>query len=192
MSTNTVFLENTAGIVVPADLVVVGYITGAYGVNGWVRIKPYSPDADALLSVKTWWLGGQNMSNLYDVEMMQVKSHSGDVVARLVGIVERDAAEAMKGAVVHIPRSHFPALSDDEFYWVDLIGLAVENLQGEQLGVVVDLMDNGAHPILRIAKQVTESSKNETQELLIPFVAQFIKTVNQTTKKMVVDWGLDY
>jgi 16S rRNA processing protein RimM len=52
----------------------------------------------------------------------------------------------MKGTVVSISRKHFPALDDNEFYWVDLIGSAVENLQGEQLGVVSDMMDNGAHP----------------------------------------------
>lgn len=183
-----------AGVALPSDLVVVGYITGAYGINGWVRIKPYSADADALLHAKTWWLGRQNSPELHDVEMMQAKNHSGDIVARLMGVAGRDAAEAMKGSVVHIPRSHFPALADDEFYWVDLIGLVVENLQGEHLGVVADLMDNGAHPILRITvPAVADQSKDKAAaELLIPFVEQFVKTVDQQAKKITVDWGLDY
>jgi len=181
-----------AGAVIPADLVVVGYITGAYGINGWVRIKPYSADADALLHAKTWWLGRQNSPELRDVEMMQAKNHSGDIVARLMGVAGRDAAEAMKGTVVHVPRSHFPALSDDEFYWVDLIGLAVDNLQGENLGVVADLMDNGAHPILRITVPAVADQDKVAPELLIPFVEQFVKTVDQAAKKITVDWGLDY
>jgi len=161
-----------------------------------VRVKPYSADADALLGAKTWWL---DKPELRDVEMMQAKSHSGDVVARLMGVAGRDAAEALKGAVVQIARSHFPALSDGEFYWVDLIGLAVENLQGESLGVVSDLMDNGAHPILRVAAptvpaeaEVERADSKAAAEILIPYVDQFVKTVSLADKKIVVDWGLDY
>ncbi|MBB3210835.1 16S rRNA processing protein RimM [Herbaspirillum sp. Sphag1AN] len=191
--------QSAAGVSVPSDLVTVGYISGAYGIQGWVRVKPYSADADALLGAKTWWL---DKPELRDVEMMQAKDHSGDVVARLMGVAGRDAAEALKGAVVQISRSHFPALSDGEFYWVDLIGLAVENIQGESLGVVADLMDNGAHPILRVVRDVVSDTGADASqsaagsktvaETLIPFVDQFVKTVALTEKKILVDWGLDY
>lgn len=191
--------QSVVGISVPSDLVTVGYVSGAYGIQGWVRVKPYSADADALLGAKTWWL---DKPQLRDVEMMQAKYHSGDVVARLMGVADRDAAETLKGAAVQVSRSHFPALSDGEFYWVDLIGLAVENVQGESLGVVADLMDNGAHPILRIVRNlaleagtVTSQSaadKKAAVEMLIPFVDQFVKSVVVAEKKIVVDWGLDY
>lgn len=165
----------------------VGYISGAYGLNGWVRIRPYSNDADALLHARTWWL---DKPELHDVEVMQSKMHTDDVVAQLMGVADRNAAEALKGTTVQIARSHFPALSDDEFYWVDLIGLEVENLQGERLGLVRDLMDNGAHPILRVAPEAI--GPGTSQEMLIPFVDQFVKTVDRTAKKITVDWGLDY
>jgi 16S rRNA processing protein RimM len=176
--------------VIPDDLVIVGHITGAYGIQGWVRIKPYSADADALLHAKTWWL---DKPDFHDVEVMQAKNHSGDTVARLMGVADRDMAEALKGAAVQVSRSHFPALSDDEFYWVDLLGLAVENLQGEALGHVTDLMDNGAHPILRITPLATRDPDDKpAQEMLIPFVEQFVKTVDRQNCKITVDWGLDY
>ncbi len=177
---------------IPEDLVLVGYISGAYGLNGWVRVRPYSADADALLNAKTWWL---DKPEFRDVAMMQSKIHSGDVVAQLMGVAGRDAAEALKGAAIQIPRSHFPALSDNEFYWVDLIGLEVENLQGVHLGQVSDMMDNGAHPILRVAvPQATDAGEDvkAAPELLIPFVEQFVITVDRTAKKITVDWGLDY
>lgn len=182
-----------SGISVPDDLVLVGYVSGAYGLDGWVRIRPYSSDADALLHARTWWLAQPKLeSALRDVEMMQAKSHGGDVVARLMGVVGRDAAEALKGTAVHISRRHFPALSDNEYYWVDLIGLAVENLQGAHLGPVKDMMDNGAHPILRVAVPDPSVLEKGQQELLIPFVDQFVKTVDLKTKKITVDWELDY
>jgi 16S rRNA processing protein RimM len=153
-----------------------------------VRIKPYSSDGDALLAAKTWWL---DKPELHDVEMMQAKRHNDEVVARLMGVSGRDAAEALKGATVQIRRSHFPALDNDEFYWVDLIGLAVVNERGEHLGMVGDLMDNGAHPILRVEPPVAEGEKPRP-ELLIPFVDQFVKTVDQAARLITVDWEADY
>jgi 16S rRNA processing protein RimM len=177
-----------SGIPVPDDLVLVGHVSGAYGIHGWVRIRPYSSDGDALLAAKTWWL---DKPELHDIEMMQAKRHNEEVVARLMGVSGRDAAEALKGATVQIRRSHFPALDNDEFYWVDLIGLAVVNERGEHLGVVGDLMDNGAHPILRVDPPVAEGEKPRP-ELLIPFVDQFVKTVDQAARLITVDWEADY
>lgn len=176
----------------PDDLVLVGHISGAYGIHGWVRIRPYSDDADALLHAKTWWLDKPAMR---DVDVMQAKAHGEDVVALLMGVADRNGAEALRGATVQVRRSHFPALGNDEFYWVDLIGLQVQNLQGETFGSVADLMDNGAHPILRVqAQSGGEGSESaaKPKEWLIPFVDQFVKTVDQTEKKIVVDWELDF
>jgi 16S rRNA processing protein RimM len=171
----------------------VGYVSGAYGLNGWVRIKPYASDAGALLYAKTWWLGNPELpADLRDVQMLQAKLHSGDVVAQLMGVAGRDSAEALKGAAVQISRSYFPPLADGEFYWVDLIGLEVENLQGERLGSVQDIMDNGAHPILRVLAPELPGLGKAHPEFLIPFVDQFVKTVDQTAKRIIVDWGLDY
>jgi len=177
-----------SGIPVPDDLVLVGYVSGAYGIHGWVRIKPYSSDGDALLAAKTWWLDKPEM---HDVEMMQSRLHNDEVVASLMVVAGRDAAEALKGATVHVRRSHFPALDNDEFYWVDLIGLAVVNERGESLGVVSDLIDNGAHPILRVEQPAAEDQK-PAPELLIPFVDQFVKTVDQAARLITVDWEADY
>ena len=132
---------------------------------------------------------------LRDVEVKRARMQSGDVVATLVEITDRDMAEALKGAAVFIPRSQFPQLKDeDEFYWADLIGLEVENLQGESLGTVHDMMSNGPQSILRITAAVAEGSDPEiaAQERLIPFVEAFIIKVDKPARKITVDWGLDY
>jgi 16S rRNA processing protein RimM len=186
-------VKTASGVKVPDDLVQVGYVSGAYGVAGWVRVKPFSDDADALLSVKTWWF---DKPELHDVDVKQRKEHGGDVVAQLVGVVGRDAAEALKGAAVQVPRSHFPALPDDEFYWSDLIGLTVENLQGECLGQVGDMMSNGPQSILRVvalaAAEPPADGAEPAPERLIPFVDQYVVKVDKTAKKITVDWGLDF
>jgi 16S rRNA processing protein RimM len=183
--------KNASGVQVPDDLAQVGFVFGAYGVAGWVRIRPFSEDADALLQVKTWWI---DKPNLHDVDVKQCKLHGGDVVAQLVGVTDRNVAEALKGAAVSIPKSRFPVLSDDEFYWTELIGLDVENLQGEHLGTVTDMMSNGPQSILRITPAATPDADPEVaaQERLIPFVDAFVIKVDKAAKKITVDWGLDY
>lgn len=173
---------------IPDDLVLVGHVIGAYGIRGWIRIKSYSPDSAALLYGRTWWL---DKPLLRDIDVMSVKNHGEDIVAQVMGVMDRNAAEALIGASVKIRRSHFPPLSNNEFYWVDLIGLDVENFQGQCMGVVRDLIDNGAHPILLVGLPPIDPAK-KSRQFLIPFVDQFIKAVDQSAKKIIVDWGLDY
>ncbi|WP_206076904.1 ribosome maturation factor RimM [Massilia horti] len=173
---------------IPDDLIQVGYISGAYGIRGGIRITPHSVDADALLNVKTWWI---DKPSLRPVAVRTAKMHSGDVVATLVGLVERDEAEALKGATVQVSRGEFPELPADEYYWTDLIGMDVVNEQGEQLGKVTDMMHNGAQSILRITP-MPDAAPGQPSERLVPFVDQFVKTVDPAAKKITVDWGLDY
>jgi 16S rRNA processing protein RimM len=178
-----------SGVQAPDDLTQVGYISGAYGVMGAVRVTPFSTDADALLNVKTWWL---DKPALRPVSVRTAKYHSGDVVATLVGLRGRDEAEALKGATVQVSRKEFPALEEDEYYWTDLIGLDVVNLQGEALGKVTDMMHNGAQSILRITPVAEGDPAAKVQDRLVPFVDQFVKTVDLEGKLITLDWGLDY
>src|SRR3569833_1739286 len=96
---------------IPGDLVLVGYVSGAFGIQGWVRVRPYSSDADALLHAKTWWLSAPDgAGELRDVEMMQAKSHGEDVVARRVGVAYLGAAEALQDKTEQNQHSQFPPL----------------------------------------------------------------------------------
>jgi len=179
-----------AGTEVPQDLVQVGHVSGAYGLRGGIRVTPYSTDADALLSVKTWWL---DKPSLRPVQVRSAKSHSGDVTATLVDLSDRDMAEALKGATVQVSRADFPALPADEYYWSDLIGLDTVNLQGEALGKVIDMMSNGPQSILRIQPAADSSAPDaKLEERLVPFVDQFVKTVDLKARLITLDWGLDY
>lgn len=191
---------------IPDDLVLVGHVTGAYGVAGWLKVHPYSASAEALLQARTWWL---DKPELQDVTVLQVRRQGSEVVAQLMGLTGRDGAELRKGATIQVQRRHFPVLADDEFYWLDLIGLRVENPQGEQLGWVTALMDNAAHPILRVAPEpVSDSMAPNTRagfaptaaptsalppsERLIPFVREIVLSVDREAGKIVASWGLDY
>ena len=170
----------------PPDLVEVGQVSGAYGIRGELRIRPYSAEADVLLRVRDWWIG---LPEWHEVAVLQARRHGGEVVARLKGIADRDAADALRGAVVRVPRSCFPTPEKGEYYWVDLIGLAVYNMQGEYLGAVGGLMDNGIHPVLQVETDVPDGGKKVR---LIPFVNRYVGEIDRENGKMVVDWELDY
>ncbi|MDR7004558.1 ribosome maturation factor RimM [Paraburkholderia strydomiana] len=178
----------------PADAVEVGAIVDAYGLKGWVKVAAHADaghGGDALLSAKRWWLmkGRERQS----APSLQAKTHSDSVVAHLGGVTDRDAALSLRGSRVYISRSEFPALEADEFYWVDLLGLDVVNLAGVNLGKVADMIDNGAHSVLRVEYAVADKvGKPVTAERLIPFVGVFVKTVDQAAKQIIVDWEADY
>jgi 16S rRNA processing protein RimM len=178
----------------PADAVEVGAIVDAYGLKGWVKVAAHADaghGGDALLSAKRWWLlKGQERRS---APSLQAKTHSDSVVARLGGVADRDAALALRGSRVYISRSEFPALEADEFYWVDLLGLDVVNVAGVNLGKVADMIDNGAHSVMRIEYPTTDKNgKPVAGERLIPFVGVFVKTVDQAAKQITVEWEADY
>lgn len=183
----------------PEDLVEVGYVGAAYGIRGWIKVQPHADDASALLHARRWWLLAPPQAGLVVadaaraqslcVKIAQSREHSGTVVAQATGVADRNLAEALKGRRVWIRRADFPAPEEDEFYWVDLIGCTVSNEQGELLGEVSGLIDNGAHQILQVAFVQPDGKAGER---LIPFVDAFLRSVDTAGKRIVVDWGLDY
>nr|WP_124381671.1 ribosome maturation factor RimM [Ralstonia sp. SET104] len=173
----------------PDDLIEVGYVGGAYGIRGWIKVQLHG-DADALLHARTWWLKPATgaLATSTDWRVFPVgtsREHSGTVVAGSPAAPDRNVAEALRGYAVWVSRADFPEPDDDEFYWVDLIGATVVNEQQETLGTVGGLIDNGAHQILRIV------GEGEV-ERLVPFVEVYVKSVDVAGKRIVVDWGLDY
>ncbi len=172
---------------VPSDLVTVGHVLDAWRLDGSVKVAPYASDASAMLSAKAWWLDVKGAMRSLDV--IYAKAHGNTVTARFVGIVDRDTAEQLKGARISISRRHFPVTGDDEYYWVDLIGLAVMNGAGELLGDVTDLMDNGAHQNLVVRETMVDG---KTIERVIPFVAAHVASVDLQGRRIVVDWQKDF
>ncbi|MFO1333606.1 MAG: ribosome maturation factor RimM [Piscinibacter sp.] len=182
----------------PDDAVEVGRIGGAWGVKGWFKVQPFATDPQALFSSKRWFLraadearparpGAAALPAL--LKIVEAKEHGDGVVARAQEVADRDGAEALRGARIFVGRSSFPTAGADEYYWVDLIGLAVLNREDQLLGSVVGLLDTGAHSVLRV---LPEGGKGEADERLIPFVARYIDEVDMPARCIRVDWGLDY
>ncbi|CAH2791401.1 MAG: 16S rRNA processing protein RimM [uncultured Caballeronia sp.] len=190
--------SDSAGLIEPVesfpdDAIEVGAVIDAYGLKGWVKIAPHAyAGHGAMLATKRLWLVKGNERKA--VRCLQSKVHSDTVVAHFVGCDDRDTAYALRGHSIHVLRSDFPKLTgDDEFYWVDLIGLDVVNDVDVPLGQVAGMIDNGAHSIMRVEFPTTaKDGSPATGEQLIPFVGVYVKTVDQTVRRIVVDWDADY
>ncbi len=183
-------------VAIPDDLIEVGVIGQAYGVRGQVKVFPHAgaPDGDAaMLNARYWWFRGPREQTPRRLAVRGAKVHSGAVAVAIAGCDDRDAAVALKGTAVLVRRSDFPALPDGEYYWVDLIDLAVVNPEGTTLGRVRDLMDNGAHSVLRVVYDALDADgKAVERERLIPFVDAYLREVDLAAKRIVVDWDVDY
>jgi 16S rRNA processing protein RimM len=185
----------------PADAVALGRLQGAWGVKGWLKVLPYSADADVLLRAKTWYLEAptgrfakafEAFNGVVQVDVKACKLHTESLVASFDAVFDRDVAQALKGAQVWVSRASFPPIqSPDEFYWVDLIGLRVRNREGVDLGVVHEMLATGPTSVLCIhASETTPDGK--PHERLIPFVGQYVDRVDIPAGYITVDWQLDF
>ncbi|MCX7245047.1 MAG: ribosome maturation factor RimM [Burkholderiales bacterium] len=180
----------------PDDLIELGQVQDAQGLQGEIKVRPFSSDPVALLASKSVWLSlrphlatdavGTKLPNSVfapqEYRVIKAKYHSGLVVLHLEGVTDRDAALTLKGGRILVSRTAFPKPADDSYYWVDLIACRVINLQGDDLGEVNAITDNAAHPILSVGKK----------PMLIPFVPEIIKNVNLSSRTIELDWQADW
>jgi 16S rRNA processing protein RimM len=200
----------------PEDAIEVGRILGAWGIKGGIKVLPFAADPQALFSAKRWFLkpaesakppaaaasanpvkpvAGKTPAQRaalaaplpFALNVTGVRDQGDAIVCTAPEIPDRDAAEAMKGVRVFVSRATFPKTDDGEFYWVDLIGLAVVNREQAALGEVVGLIDTGPHCVLRV-----QPADPAADERLIPFVEAYVDSVDMPGRRILVDWGLDF
>ena len=169
------------------SMVIMGRIASAHGIQGWVKIQPYTEYVDSLLDYAPWWISqelGQEQGPWREIKPEKCEVRGKTLVALLPDCPDRNAAERLRGLLIAVPRSSLPEQKGDEYYWSDLIGLSVVNVAGVELGRVENLIETGANQVLSV--------KGEEGEILIPFVATAIKHVDLQSKIINVDWALDY
>lgn len=158
-----------------------GRISAPFGVKGWVKVQPNTAAAQNLLAFKTWWVeeGGARRS----LSVAQARVHGRAVIAKLDGCDDRDAAAALRGRTVAVPRDALPDTQSGEYYWTDLIGLAVVNENAQPLGRITGLLQTGANDVLVVAGE---------RERLIPFIATVVREVDVSAGVLRVEWDADY
>ena len=140
------------------DRVVLGRVVGAFGIQGWIRVKPFTESFEGLIEQTSWTLSRAGVGRNVVVE--EWKPHAGSLLAKVKGIDDRTGAEAFRGADVTVSREMLPKADEGEYYWSDLIGLAVRNERGVELGVVAGLIAAPAHDVLRVESDVLAGDVN--------------------------------
>ena len=173
------------------EIVIVGRIGAPYGVQGWVRVNTFTDPPQNLIDYAPWWLAPAAgivdaaetaEPSWREIPVLEARLHQQGYVARLAGIDDRTAAERLQGYWIGVRTSQFQAPDEDEFYWRDLVGMSVWNLDGLRLGDVDRLFETGAHDIIVV---------NGAQgEILIPFHRQFVIDVDLDLRRLQVDWTL--
>ena len=158
--------------------VVLGKISGVYGVLGWVRVHSYTDPRDALLAYPDCLLKQPN--GWQPARVAAGKTHGKGLILQLAGIEDRDAAHALIGTEIAVARQQMPEPEDGHYYWADLEGLDVCRVDGSVIGRVSHLLETGANDVLVVRGE---------QEVLIPFLTEsVIKDVDLEQGVIVVDW----
>lgn len=207
---------------VPHDLVELGHVMSAFGVRGWIKVRPYTDGFETLVQTKQWWLKApesvleQGAATFIPLSIAQARPHSNTVIALPGGYNDRDQAEALRGHTVWLPRAEFAPLPADEYYWVDLLGCRVygqpdsvaeqgteaEAAQADAfLGQVSHVFDNGAHAVLVVDRGVLSQEgafiplrdkKKRVQQSLVPFVEAHVLRVDVEAKEIYTNWPLGF
>lgn len=158
-----------------------GRIAAPYAIRGWIKVQPFTEYLDSLLDYPVWRLGKQTGWQEYRV--LDARIHSNSLIAQLEGVNDRSQAEALQGLEIAVARDELPEAEADEYYWDDLIGLDVVNLEGVNLGKVAGILETGAHDVLKVSGE---------RERLIPFTEPIVVEVDLKAGRIKVDWGADY
>lgn len=166
---------------VEAQPVILGRISGLFGVKGWVKVYSYTDPREAVLSHKRWLLSGKD--GWQAATVAEGQRHGKTIIARIEGIDDRDQAVTLIGTDIGVPREDLPESGSGRFYWSDLEGLRVVHRDGTELGRVSHLLETGANDVMVVEGE---------QERLIPFVMdKVVLGVDLDKGEIEVDWEWD-
>jgi 16S rRNA processing protein RimM len=167
-------------------MVVMARVLAPYGIQGWIKARPYTASVDSLLDYATWWLAPAGDAEAWrEFKVRSARQHGDTLVAALDGVADRESALQWRGAWVAVPRASLPKPGEGEFYWSDLVGLVVVNRQDQTFGRVSNVLETGAHPVLHVVAE-------DGSERLIPVVDAYVDAIDPAAGRILVDWPADY
>ena len=161
-----------------AKLIPMGRLGAARGLKGWLRVKSFADPPEQLENYRTWNLLVNDQCR--EVTLRRFRTTPRGLECLLDGVETRDAAEALRGAEIRVNRADLPPAGENEWYWADLEGLDVLNLEGRLLGRVHGLMATGANDVLIVQGE---------RRRLIPFVqGSRVREIDLQARRLIVDW----
>jgi len=159
------------------ELVPVGKIIGTHGIKGLLKVFSYSGNIQSLQSASTVFLKGKD-GTLSEHAVKSISAHAGGFIVGLDDFSDINQVLSMNGSELCLKLSQLPVPDENEYYWRDLIGLAVHTDQGVELGTLVEIFETGSCDIYVV--------RGSSKEYLIPAIADVIAGVDIPGKKMII------
>lgn len=163
--------------------ILLGRIVGAFGIRGQIKIESWTEPRDAIFRYQPWILRDA-LGNERQFDGARGKESGKHLVATFPEVTDRDVVEAMRGTDIYVLRSALPPPKAGEFYWIDLEGFRVVNVEGVDFGTVSHLFSTGANDVLFVRGD---------RERMVPFVEpDFVKSIDFEGGLITVDWDPDF
>jgi 16S rRNA processing protein RimM len=163
------------------DYVILGRVSGVYGLRGWVKVYSETRDRADILNYIRWFL--RRPEGWQAVRLIEGRAQAKGVIARLEGVESCDQARVLIDTEIAVRKADLPPAEPGTYYWADLVGLKVVNLEGVELGTVSHLFETGANDVVVVQGE---------RERLIPFTRDAVKNVDIESRLMRVDWDADF
>ncbi len=175
-----------------SDYILLGEISGASGLKGWLKVFSHTAPRVQIIQYSQWFLlkGKESKDNTESdwtaVKVVNGRAQGKNIIAQIEGVNDRNQAELMKGTTIAIHRDQLQKLPKNEYYWKDLIGLAVETTENVQLGKLDWIFNTGSNDVLIIKDE-------DGLERMLPFLLDDVVVSIELDKSlMVVDWDPEF
>ena len=164
--------------------VLMGRIHGAFGVRGELRVESFTEPDTEIFRYQPWTLRDAQ-GREREVQGARGRPTPKGIVATLPGVDDRDGADALRGTEIWVPRDALPPPAPGEFYWVDLEGLRVRNLDGVDFGTVAFVFSTGANDVLVV--------RDDARERMVPLVRpDYVREIDLDAGTILVDWDPEF
>ena len=163
------------------DTVALGRINGVWGTRGWIKVFSDTDPPEAIFDYQPWLLDESDQT----LAVAEWRRQGPRLVARVEGVDSPEAATALVGKELSAPRSSLPTLEPGQYYWADLVGSEVVNLEGHVYGRIERLVATGANDVIEVT--------GDHGTTLIPFIPElYVKSVDLAAERVTVNWPLDW
>ncbi|HIQ16202.1 MAG TPA: ribosome maturation factor RimM [Leucothrix sp.] len=169
------------------DYILLGNISGVHGLKGWLKIFSHTSPRLKITKYSQWFLK-KSGEDWKEHKVLEGKEQGKNIIVRLEGVKDRNQVDTLIGSQIAIRKEQLEALSDGEYYWRDLIGIAVETKEGESLGRLDWIFNSGSNDVL-----VVKDSDAEKKERMLPFLFDdVVLSIDLDNSLMIVDWDIEF
>jgi len=183
-------LDESIELTQEEDLLVLARIGKVHGLKGWLRVSSYTSPPENVQNYGYFSARKHKQEQWRQLEVTEIKRQGNGLVAHFKGFDDPESASVLTGQELAVRREELPGLDEDDYYWHQLQGLTVKNLQGQSYGLVDKIIETGANDVL-VVKPTPDSL--DDKERLVPYLLEsVIHTVDLDAQTIVVDWDADF